>query len=95
MLSEEPEKLQFYYDFMDEHKDFLPKYSPRGERIFWDVYIIKTGTHDPYTNKYTGGYKATVKQRPPIYISNDDRIYVYDIKRKELQPETILTGRWR
>jgi hypothetical protein len=71
-------------DFMKEHKEFIPKYSPKGMRLSWHIFVYADGEYDIYTGAFKGIYRVGIEQNPP-YLSRDCRVYEYNINTKQLE----------
>lgn len=78
-------KKKLVGDFMREHGEHIPRYSPKGTKLEWDVYVYKVGRHDEMTGEFEGEYRVGISQSPPSLKVGDRRVYTYDIETKTLK----------
>ena len=76
---------QLIKSFLEEHEDYIPKYSPNGMKLDWDIYVYKDGEHDIYTGEFLGEYKVGISQKPPRFLGEDCTCYKYNVKTKRLE----------
>jgi hypothetical protein len=82
---------QLIKDFLKEHEQYIPKYSPKGLEFKWNIFVYEDGEYDTFTGEFLGKYKVGIRQKAPTYLGIDDTVYKYNIETKKLE-ETRL--RW-
>ncbi len=88
-ISEEKQKVNEFKkklieEFLKEHEAFIPKYSPKGLKLDWNIYVYPDGKYDLFTGKFIGEYKVGISQNPPTFLSKDNAVYEYDIENKKM-----------
>jgi hypothetical protein len=76
---------QLINGFLKEHEKYIPKYSPKGLKFNWNIYVYEDGIYDIYTGEFLGEYKVGISQKAPRFLGIDDRVYQYNIKIKQLE----------
>jgi hypothetical protein len=80
------EKRNLIKEFMKEHKEYLPKFSPQGQPLKWRIFVYQDGEYDIYTGKQSGNYKVGISQKLPYGgVTCDPQVYTYNIKNKTLE----------
>jgi len=82
---------QLIESFLKEHSEYIPKYSPRGLKLDWNISVYKDGEYDLYTGEFKGEYKVGISQNPPKFLGIDNTCYRYNVKTKTLEE---IGARW-
>ena len=81
---------QLINEFLKEHEKYIPKYSPKGLKFDWNIYVYKDGEYNIFTGEFLGSYKVRIRQKAPKFIGVDDMVYDYDIDTKELKETRLI-----
>lgn len=79
-------KRKLIKNFMREHGEHIPKYSPKGVKLEWNIFVYEDGEYDMMTGEFKGEHRVGISQKPPSIsvIVGDNRVYQYDIETKSL-----------
>lgn len=85
-------KRKLKKEFLKEHGQYIPNYSPQGQRLDWHICVYWDGEYDTMTGKpINGEYRVAIEQKAPR-LSCDNTVYEYDVESKKMRAD--YTKRW-
>jgi hypothetical protein len=83
---------QLINEFLAEHEEYIPKYSPKGLKFDWNIYVYADGEYDIFTSDFLGTYKVGIAQKSPKCLGIDDSVYQYNEEIRKLEKTRLRWG---